>query len=142
MGNIVKDPDYYLPPPQWRYDSIVSLYKSLTSNKIISEVDFDQFDHGSEVIRVKSLLQFISERIKLNDSAAIAISVNFVVSPVYFHYSGYIRQTMARRLRKVELSEYQVNQVINGVEDLIRNDKTGRGFEQIYKLYISVNSPI
>ena len=132
--------DYYLPPQKWQFDSVVNLYKSLTTKRNDSGVDFSYFERYSGIIQVKTLLQFISDRIKIEDSAAIAISVEFVVPPVYFHYSGYIRQTMARRLRSAELTGYQVNKIINGVEALISSGKTGEEFKQVYKLYLSVKA--
>ena len=132
--------DYYSPPYEWQFDSMVQMYRSLTSNKIDLEVDFEYFEKFEGIVKVKQLLLFISDRIKLNDSAAISISVNFVISPVFFHYSGYIRQSMARRLKNADLSANQISQIIKGVESLIKLGKTGQEFKQIHMLYLRVKA--
>lgn len=130
--------EYYTPPNEWQFDAIKRRYLSYGVKD--SNLDIESFDQYDGIIQVKYLLKAISECVVLDDPAAIDISVGFVISPVYFHYSGYIRQTMARRLKSATLSKQQIKKIIKGVQSLISSGKTGEEFEQINKLYLRVSA--
>ena len=130
--------EYYTPPNEWQFDAIKRRYLSYEIKD--SYLDIASFEKYDGVIKVKYFLQAISECVVFDDLAAIDISVDFVISPVYFHYSGYIRQTMARRLKSATLSTLQVAKIIKGVDSLISSGKTGEEFEQIHKLYLRVST--
>ena len=127
---------YYEPPEKWKFDALKCRYLSYGINN--STLDFEIFEKYKGIVKTKNFLQALSECITIDDNAAIDISVDFVISPVYFHYSGYIRQTMARRLKNVKLSKQQTLRIVDGVQALISSGKTGEEFEQIHKLYLKV----
>ena len=130
--------EYYTPPNEWQFDAIKRRYISYGVKD--SNLDIESFEQYDGIIKVKYFLKAISECVVFDDLAAIDISVDFVISPVYFHYSGYIRQTMARRLKSATLSKQQVAKIIKGVDSLISSGKTGDEFKQIHKLYLRVSA--
>jgi len=130
--------EYYTPPNEWKFEAIKRKYLSYGVKD--SNLDLEAFEQYDGIIKVKYFLQAISECVVFDDIAAVDISVDFVISPVYFHYSGYIRQTMARRLKSATLSKQQVAKIIKGVQSLISSGKTGEEFEQIHKLYLRVSA--
>ncbi|MBO9491831.1 hypothetical protein J7384_15840 [Endozoicomonas sp. G2_1] len=130
--------EYYTPPNKWQFDAIKRRY--LSHGVKDSNLDIESFERYEGIIKVRYFLKAISECVVFDDPAAIDISVDFVVSPVYFHYSGYIRQTMARRLKSATLSSQQITKIIKGVQSLISSGKTGEEFEQINKLYLKVSA--
>lgn len=105
-----------------------------------SNIDFSRYDNLRGLVREKALVQDISERIKLADKAAIEVAVSFVVEQVYFHYSGYIKESMARRLKNCEaLSQDQISRIISGVASLIQSGNVGPEFGQLKKLLDYLN---
>ena len=130
---------YYNPPKEWSYESIVSRYLNFNNTAHgDSSISFEGVEKYPELIRIKKTLHMISDELKSKDPAAIDISVSFVASPVYFHYSGYIRATMARRLKHCSLNIQQKRTLINGIERLIENRQTSHEFKEIKALYMKV----
>ena len=128
--------EYYNPPIPWNYETIVQRYTdNISKCDWHRPVSFEALQSYSEIVRVKRALQLISEAIKENDPAAIELSIDFVLSPVYFHYSGYIRESMARRLRSCNLGEKQRKKLVSGIESLIKNSKKSYEFPEIKRLY-------
>ncbi len=76
----------------------------------------------------------LSERIKDNDEAAVAICIDFVISPVMFCYSGYIRARMANRLKSAQLTETQKHQLRKGLLNLFERDDIGIEYREFVKL--------
>ena len=131
---------YYNPPDDWKYAAIKDRYKALRADDVDQPgIDFHKYGGMAEIYTVKYLLREISERIKLGDSAAIAIAVSFVIAPVYFHYSGYIRATMARRLRSIELDSAQKQAIMTGYQALLASGKVSFEFKEIKRLYLRVS---
>lgn len=129
------DTDYYSTPQKWKFETIKRLYLNNSSTKQSSKIDFSRYDNLSGIDREKVLLQEISERINLPDKAAIEVAVNFIGEQVYFHYSGYIKESMARRLKNCDaLSQTQISRIISGVTNLISSGNVGSEFKQLKKL--------
>ena len=130
---------YYHPPIEWSYDSIVDWYLKI-NNEVSwqNTLSFDSIEGFTDIIRIKKALQMISFKLKEKDPGAVDICVSFVSSPVYFHYSGYIRATMARRLKSCKLSVKQKRVLTRGVEALIANKQTSHEFKEIKALYVKV----
>ena len=95
--------NYYLAPIKWKFEAIKRLYLNNCIGKQSSNINFLKYDALCGIVREKKLLQEISTRINLPDKAAIEVAVNFIGEQVYFHYSGYIKESMARRLKHCEV---------------------------------------
>ncbi|NVJ61072.1 MAG: hypothetical protein HWE27_11825 [Gammaproteobacteria bacterium] len=137
-----KDP-YYNPPEEWSFESIVSRYNKI-NNDCGKEcaISFEFVAKLPEIIRIKKALQMISLELKSEDPGAIELSVSLVASPVYFHYSGYIRATMARRLKNCSLNARQKRELIKGIDAVLANKKLSYEFKEVKALYVKVKNDI
>ena len=127
---------YYNPPLEWQYESIKNNYLSLVKKLKISEpISFFKLERWDGIVQVRETLLEISLGLKRKDSACVEISIRFVISPVYFHYSGFIRERMASRLKHCTLTTTQEGYLVRGVEALIANKKNSCEFKEIKKLY-------
>lgn len=79
-------------------------------------------------------LSRLSDRIKHNDAAAIEICIGFVISPVMFCYSGYIRARMATRLKSADLTETQKHQIRKGLLKIFEAGDFNFEYNQFVKL--------
>ena len=132
--------DYYSTPQKWEFGSIKQLYLNNIRKTQTSVVDFKKFERYEGIMKEKLLLQELSERLTLPDFGAIEVAVNFIVAPVYFYYSGHIKESMARRLKNCELSSNQVSRVVKGIDALSGSDNTGLEFKQLKKLKDKLNN--
>ena len=127
---------YYNPPLEWQYESIKNNYLSLVKKLKLSEpIYLSKLERWHGIVQVSATLLEISLGLKRKDSACVEISIRFVISPVYFHYSGFIRERMASRLKHCTLTTTQERYLVRGVEALIANKKNSCEFKEIKKLY-------
>lgn len=126
--------EYYKPPPEWRYDAIKERYERLARVLKVKAPLKIEYRYSSDLMNVKYVLLDISEGIKVNDAASIEIAADFIIAPVYFHYSGYIRTTMARRLKHPALSEAQRDRIVTGFLTIFESEKFGRECGEFVKL--------
>lgn len=133
---MIKSDSYHNPPDEWSFESIKTRYfEAIDKANAQASINFDAIEQYPELIKIKKTLQLISYALKSNDAGAIEVSVTFVTSPVYFHYSGYIRETMARRLKHCSMTIEQQKAIISGVESIIKNKQFSYEFKEISKLY-------
>ena len=138
---MINKDSYYNPPPKWSFESIVARYQLVNNNENWEyAISFESVKKYPELIRIKKALQMISLELKSNDPGAIDICVSLVSSQVYFHYSGYIRATMARRLKSCKLTNIQVLQLVKGLEMLFENNKVSYEFKELKALLIKVKN--
>ncbi|MBX3727230.1 MAG: hypothetical protein KF823_15075 [Xanthomonadales bacterium] len=88
--------------------------------------------------KLKHALWDISLAVKGQDEAAIEVAMEFVLSRVFFHYSGYIRSTMARRLKGVSLSETTKERLRRGLFDIFSSDIFGPEHKEFARLLRSI----
>lgn len=97
---------YYNPPYEWQYETVKRKYcEAVSFAKAEPTISFAYLEnYDSAAVKTRELLRFVSDALKKNDAGAIEICIEFVISSAYFHYSGYIRETMARRLKHCTLN--------------------------------------
>lgn len=132
--------EYYNPPDEWQYESVRKRYISIANCLNVKETiktDFEETNNRSapnDLSKLKNLLWALSDGIKKNDNACIEIAIQFVIAPVYFHYSGFIRATMARRLKSVELTTGQLQKLRLGLYSLFKNHQYGSELREFINL--------
>lgn len=133
---------YYCPPKEWTFAEVRQRYARLGSSYRVKEPLLLEYPYESELIKLKHALWDISGAIKMQDSAATEIAIEFVLSDVFFHYSGYIRATMARRLKSAGLSETSKERLRKGLFRLFSLDTFGPEHKEFARLlrYIGLGS--
>jgi hypothetical protein len=115
---------YYTPPEAWSYEQIRINYLRLASSyKVAKPLPFEH--EGQDLSKLKQALGEISLGIKSQDPACLQLAVDFVTAPVYFHYSGYLRAGMARRLKQIPLPASHAQRLQSGLLKLFRTGKFG-----------------
>ena len=66
------------------------------------------------------------------------VAIEFVLSDVFFHYSGYIRATMAKRLKSAGLSETAKERLRRGLLGLFSSDTFGPEHKEFARLLRSI----
>jgi hypothetical protein len=125
---------YYCPPKEWTFTEVRQRYARLANSYRVKESPLLEYPYESELIKLKHALWDISGAIKKQDSAAIQIAIEFVLSDVFFHYSGYIRATMARRLKSAGLSETSKERLRKGLFRLFSLDTFGPEHKEFARL--------
>lgn len=125
---------YYCPPKEWTFAEVRQRYESLANSYRIKEPLIFEYPWESELIKLKHALWDISGAIKKQDSAATEIAIEFVMSDVFFHYSGYIRATMARRLKSAGLSETSKERLRQGLFRLFLSNTFGPEHKEFARL--------
>ena len=125
---------YYIPPISWSYENIVNTYGKLADSlEVKIPLEF-VCRENHPIFNIKNVLHEISNRLSIGDAAAIEMSKQFVIDDVYFHYSGFIRATMARRLKSVALSESDKQELRNGIYILFLNGTFGPEYKELSNL--------
>lgn len=105
---------HYDIPPAWHPKNIKEKYLELVkSYKVESAINFLEYEEWQDYTR--TVLIAISWCIKERDPASIQIAIDFISAPVYFSYSGYIKSSMASRLKSVNLSEALKHKIRQGL---------------------------
>lgn len=130
----MKDDAYYRPPTEWTFREIRHKYQRLASTYRVETQLSLEHSCESELAKVKCALQDISRGIKTQDSAAIEVAIEFVLSDVFFHYSGHIRATMARRLKSAGLSEAANERLRRGLLKLFSSGTFGPEHKEFARL--------
>jgi hypothetical protein len=125
---------YYCPPKEWTFNEVRQRYERLARSYRVKEPLSLEYPYESELIKLKHALWDISKAIKKQDSAAMEIATEFVLSDVFFHYSGYIRATMARRLKSATLSETSKERIRRGLFRLFLSDAFGPEHKEFARL--------
>lgn len=129
---------YYCPPREWTFSEVRLRYERLCSSYEVKEPLLLQYPYESELAKLKHALWDISSAVKGQDSAAIEVAMEFVFSRVFFHYSGYIRSTMARRLKGVTLPEAAKERLRRGLFNIFSSDIFGPEHKEFARLLRSI----
>lgn len=116
---------YYCPPVKWSLAEVRQRYARLASSYKVADPLSLEYPYESDLIKLKYALWDISAAIKRRDDAAIEIAIEFVLSDVFFHYSGYIRAGMARRLKSAGLPETANERLRRGLLRLFSSGSFG-----------------
>ncbi len=130
----MKNDTYYFPPNAWTFSEVRQRYERLAKSFKVKDPLLLEYPYESELIKLKHALWEISRGIKKQDGAAIEIAIEFVLSGVFFHYSGYIRATMARRLKSAGLSETAKERLRRGLFKLFSSDTFGPEHKEFARL--------
>lgn len=130
----MKNDAYYCPPNEWTFSEVRQRYERLAKSYKVKDLLPLEYPYESELIKLKHALWEISGGIKKQDGAAIEIAIEFVLSDVFFHYSGYIRATMARRLKSAGLSETAKERLRRGLFRLFSSDTFGPEYKEFARL--------
>ncbi|MCL4678969.1 MAG: hypothetical protein KJ017_10320 [Alphaproteobacteria bacterium] len=134
MSQEQKRENYYNPPACWQHAALVENYLRLAKTyKVQSPLSFPE-DQGLRFRQHIDTLNRLSDRIKENDAAAISICIDFVITPVMFCYSGYIRARMAARLKAAVLSETQKHHIRKGLLKIFESGDYNFEYNQFVKL--------
>jgi len=130
----MKKEGYYYPPQKWTISAVRQRYELLSSSLKVKEPLLFEYPYESELIKLKHALWAISKGIKRQDGAAIEIAIDLVISDVFFHYSGYTRATMARRLKSIALSETSKDRLRSGLLRLFSSGTFGPEHKEFARL--------
>ena len=84
-----------------------------------------------DVVTLRQTLVAISGAVVHGDRVAIQIASEFVAANVYFHYSGYIRAGMARRLKSVTLNDEQKLLIRTGLLSIFESGVYGPEYREL-----------
>lgn len=130
----MRNHESYHVPDKWRKTPIEERYNTLCQKwkfKGTLEIDPHYDMYGEHPF---GILKAISESIKKNDNAAIELAIDFIVTPILFSSSGFIKQSMARRLKTTPLEESDKEKLRIGLLDILYH----RDYGHEYIAYINL----
>ncbi|RCU51623.1 hypothetical protein DU002_03900 [Corallincola holothuriorum] len=120
---------------EWRREYVIQRYEQLAKSlRVCQPISFDGVSKTSPSVSSKHALWAISHAVAKGDEAAIKIAKQFVLADVYFHYSGFIRATMARRLKSANLSLHDREELREGLYKLFYSGQFGPEYKEFCRL--------
>lgn len=134
----VRQESYYQVPERWRAKNLTADYRArcarlgipaseAVDRRRASSQSYDLFDAHDVILNLCDLAA-------AGDAAATEIAVEFVLSEVYFFYSGFARSRAARRLRRAPLTKTQIGSLQDGIIGLLEKGHTGQEIREFVRL--------
>jgi hypothetical protein len=127
----------YVVPDRWQAHAVARSYENLAKSLHVESPApmVGRFGHRLSECTVLSALY---DALSACDPAAQEICVAFVVAPVYFSTSGYLRAAMARRLRNCELQPHQIEVLRKGLVSIFESGDFGSEAKDLLRLLVHI----
>jgi hypothetical protein len=134
----VRPAGYYEIPQPWRAASLIADYRARCARLgIAASPDVEWYRPGARANELFAALEVILNLCALSaggDAAATQITVAFVLSDVYFFYSGFARSHAARRLRRAPLTASQIEALRDGIIGMLEQGRSGQEMREFVRL--------
>jgi hypothetical protein len=84
---------------------------------------------------IYNIMDAVTDGVQLGDGACIQLSIDYIEDNVMGSTTGYIRERMARALRRVELKEYQKRQLAKIFLEQLRHQCLHKEFKEYSRLF-------
>jgi hypothetical protein len=111
---------YHEVPAEWSATRVIETYARLANSFHVHTPSDLAIRVVHPFIQSKHALYRLSDAVKSQDQAAIWLSAQFLASDVYFSGSGYLKSSIARRLKSAALDEQTRDIVRQGALSLWR----------------------
>ncbi|VAW71131.1 hypothetical protein MNBD_GAMMA10-1649 [hydrothermal vent metagenome] len=128
----------YNPEGKWSVKNVQKRYNDLAKRyKIKNQVTPMPCTHTNKdgFTWVYNIMDSIAKNLEINDKAYTQLAIEYIADNVMGSTTGYIRETLARKLRRVDLSENQKLMLINIFLVQLKSGKILKEYKEYIRLF-------